>query len=408
MDLLPASSTVHVPPRLGRALLTSCITLGALGMSVTAYASPWTLPQHEVVLSTSMSFSNASEEYLNDGARQIFPLNGQFRSTSLNLGLRYGITSNLELEVQSTFKQLSYEADSVILDLVPEDLTRDQARNAIIDFDSSRMGAGDLQAALRYNVWRGVVMVTPELSLKVPLGYDKPTGTFTNIDRYLSGQDESPIVADDATLGDGQVDVQASLLLGTFFPWTRTFLRGDAGFRYRFDSPGNQFVANVKAGQFLSDRVVAFVGLRYAKTVTDGEVIGLSFVDTNPSQPAEDYVFAGNVEARDLTLDRDFTVLEAGVIFPLDKIELQLGYEQLLTGQNVSRIQSFLFGVIVNWPDATRPKDAAPTIPEDAIIEEEVIVVPVEPAPEPEPEPEPEPRVAEPPGPELEPIGPQP
>lgn len=385
-----------------KTLVTSFAALGALTLSQPAYASPWTLPQHEVVLSTSMSFSTASEEYLNDGTRQIFPLNGQFRSTSLNLGLRYGITNNLELEVQSSFKQLSYEADSVILDLVPEDLTRDQARNAIIDFDSSRMGAGDLQAALRYNLWRGLVMVTPELSLKVPLGYDKPTGTFTNIDRYLSGQDDSPIVADDATLGDGQVDVQASLLLGTFFPWTRTFLRGDAGFRYRFDSPGNQFVTNVKAGQFLSNRVVAFVGLRYAKTVTDGDVIGTSFVDTNPSQSADDYVFAGNVEQRDLTLDRDFTMLEAGVIFPLDKIELQLGYEQLLTGQNVSKLHSFLFGIIVNWPDATRPAAATPTLPEDVIIEEEIIIVPAEPKPEPAPAPQ----VSEPPGPELEPIGP--
>lgn len=343
------------------------------------FASPWTLPQHEVVLSTSFSFSGASEEYLNDGVRQVFPLNGHLNTSALNLGLRYGLTNNLELEVQAAFKQISYESDPVILDLVPENLTRDQARNAVIDFDSSRAGAADMQAALRYNLYRGAVLVTPELGIKLPLGYQAPQGTFSNIDRYLSGEDRAPIVADDVTLGDGQVDVQAAMLLGTFIPWTRTFARADFGARYRFGAPGNQAFINAKAGQYISDMVVVFAGLRYTKTITDGESIGTSFVDTNPTQPASDYTFEGNVEARPLTLDRDFTVLEIGAIFPLNKVELQVGYEQILTGKNITKIHSALVGMIVNWPDATR-QDSPQVAPsqEETIIEEEVIIVPAE------------------------------
>ena len=360
----------------------SCLlaTLAALSVASTAAASPWTLPQHEVVLTTSYSYSSADEEFLNDGVQQVFPLRGVFRSSSLNLGLRYGVTDTLEVEAQTSFKQVAYQADPVILDLFPEDLTRQQARDAIFDFSSSQFGAGDMFLTARYNLVRRFILVTPELSLKVPLGYDKPRGTFSNIERVLAGQDPTADIVDDATLGDGQVDLHAALLLGTFLPWTRTFIRAEGGYRRRFDSPGDQAFANVKAGQFLSDRLVVFAGVRYAKTVTEGEVIGQSFVDTNPTQPAREYVFGGNVEARDLTLDRDFTILEVGAILPLDKIELQISYEQIVTGVNITKLQTFNLGVIATWPEATKPASSPSAPPEqEEIIEEEIIIEPAPP-----------------------------
>lgn len=352
-------------------IIGGCLSMASVS---TAYASPWTLPQHELVLSTGYRFSAASEEYLQDGQRQQFSVGGRFRSSALEVALRYGLTDKLELELSSSFKQVSYESDPVILDLVPEMLTREQARDNIIDFDTERFGASDLYLNLRYNLIRSVLMVTPEFSLKVPMGYDKPKGTFANVEEYLAGEDPSLIVEDDVSLGDGQVDARVGLLLGSFIPATKTFFRGGFSFLYRFGAPGNQIAADFKVGQFLAPKLIIFGGVRYFKTVTEGDVIGTTFVDTNPTQPARRFVFSGNVETRDLRLDRDYTMLELGTIISLGRAELQVSYEQILTGRNISKIHAFGTGVIVAIPDATAPdapeQETAPATEEESQTEE--------------------------------------
>ncbi len=370
------------------AMTLCCAWLGSLA---SAHASPWTLPQHKLVLSTSTGFASATEEHLNDGTRQAFPLRGQFRSSSLTLGARYGFTDRLELDVQATFKQVSYRSEPVILDLNgPEEmLDLPSARDRVIDFDSSRFGAADMNIALRYGLARGPIMVAPELGLKVPLGYEGPRGTFDNFDAYFAGlpNAQSLETSGNGVLGDGQVDAQAGLLLGSYLPWTSSFIRAEAAYRLRFGAPGDQLVAAAKVGQFLADRGLVFVGVRWAKTITEGRSVGTSFIDTNPTQPARDYQFA-SVRPVDLFLDRDFTILEAGVIVPLDKIDLQVAYERTVAGRNVSRINTVNVSVTLSFPDATRqvlpdataPVDVAGEEEEEVEVIEEVIIVPV-PAP---------------------------
>lgn len=376
-----------------------------------AYASPWTLPQHELVLSTGYTYASADREYLQNGKNQDFSINGEFLSSTLGIGARYGLTDKLEVELQGSFKHLSYDVDPVILDI--KDITnRQEARDQVTDFDTERAGASDMNLGFRYNLYRGVVMVTPEFNLKVPLGYDKPRGTFRNVGEWLSGEDDVLVVEDDVTLGDGQVDARLGLLLGTFIPASKTFARGGAGFVFRFGDPGHQIMADIKVGQFLSPKLIVFGGVRYIKTVTEGEIIGDTFVDTNPTQDARDFAFA-SVEIQKLRLDRDYTSVEFGAIIRLDGAEMQLNVEKIVDGANVADLTSFGIGITVPMPDITAPEE--PDVPEateeieDTEDAEDAIEVPVEedlePVPAPKPAPAP-PKLTLPPVPEPAPVVP--
>lgn len=332
-----------------------------------ASASPWTLPQHDLSISTELGFASSRYEYLSDGRYLRYPLDGRFTSSTLALGFRYGFTDNFEMSVKPTFKLVSYEADSLVASGGPYDpnseLTLDEARARTLDFDETRLGAGDMDIAARYNLHRGYIMVTPEVSAKIPLGYQPPRETFVDTATLERG--------DDVTLGDGQIDITGALLLGAYIPWTKTFIRADAGYRHRFGSPGDQFVASAKAGQFLSENVIIFAGTRFVETVTDGDVIGLTFND--PLEQDAETFDNTLTEQNPLTLDRSFVSVEAGAIVKLSKVELQLSFEEVVDGANYSDLRSVNFGVVTNFPGATRQKQENPEnneVIEEVIIEE--------------------------------------
>ena len=356
--------------------LRSCPPLLALVLTLAvpslALASPWTLPQHELVISTDLSFSSADQEYLYEGSTlQDYPLRGHFRSTNLALSFRYGFTDAFEMEARPNFKQLSYDADPVILGLGPlasnETFTLPDARKGVIDFDASKFGAADMNLAARYNLYRGVVVVTPEVGAKIPLGYRAPEATFSE----LNPAESQFTVSDDATLGDGQVDVHAGLLLGTYIPLTRSFVRADGGFIHRFGAPGDQVYANAKVGQYALENLIFFAGVRWVETVIKGDAIGKTFVDTNPTQSALNYSFE-SVVVRDLFLDRDSSVVELGALIDLGKVEMQIGFEEVVAGRNFANLTSVNIGITTSFPDATRPEPLAPSPPEA----EAVIVIP--------------------------------
>ena len=333
-----------------------------------ASASPWTLPQHDLSVSTELSFASSRYEYLSDGRYLRYPLDGRFASSTLALGFRYGFTDNFEMSARPTFKLVSYEADSLVASGGPYDpesqLTLDQARARALDFDETRLGAGDMDIAARYNLHRGYIMVTPEVSAKIPLGYQPPQETFVDTATLERG--------DDVTLGDGQIDITAALLVGAYIPWTKTFIRADAGYRHRFGSPGDQFVASAKAGQFLTEHVILFVGTRFVETVTDGEVIGVTFND--PLEQDTETFDNTLTEQNPLTLDRSFVSIEGGAIFKLaNKVELQLSFEEVVDGANYSDLRSVNFGVVTNFPGATSPKQEAPQSEGKEVIEEVII-----------------------------------
>ena len=345
------------------------ITLLGLLVPALASASPWTLPQHDLSISTELGFATSQYEYLSDGTYLSYPLDGRFTSSTLGLGFRYGFTDRFEMSARPTFKLVSYEADSLVASGGPYDpdsqLTLDDARARTLDFDDTRLGAGDMDVAARYNLYRGYLVITPEASIKLPLGYQPPRETFLDTSTLERG--------DDVTLGDGQIDVTAALLIGAYIPWTKTFIRADAGYRHRFGSPGDQFVASAKAGQFLFDNLILFVGTRFVETVTEGEVIGVTFND--PLEQDAETFDNTLTEQNPLTLDRSFVSIEGGAIVKLSSVELQLSFEEVIDGANYSDLRSINFGVVTNFPGATRKKEEASGSEgsEGEVIEEVII-----------------------------------
>ncbi len=342
--------------RLAHAHTALCTFLVALAASLivsalapaSAEASPWTVQEDQFVLTLASNYQSADEEFLPDGELQSFPLSGRFSAYTLGLGGRYGFTDRFEGAFKVNFKQVNYEANPVLL-APPEDGGDTAAlNNAILDFSRSSAGAGDVFFHGRYNFMRGSVMMTTDTSLKFPTGYDQPSGTFAD-----PTAPTPTTVEDDVTLGDGQTDLTQSVLVGTYLPSLRTFMRLDAGYRHRFGSPGDQAVGSFSVGKYLGDKVVAFVGANGVYTVFEGEPVGQSFITRTPEKSASELSME-DIETIEIRLDKDYLNVEAGVILQLPEVEMRASYGQLVWGNNVSRVQSLSLAIVYALDDLTQ------------------------------------------------------
>lgn len=313
-----------------------------------AMASPWTLPQHELVLDLSHDFQVATEEFLPDGTRQPFPLAGTFRSHNSRFGARYGFTDRFEGAASFNVALVTYQADPLILDDFPDGATSSELTESILNFSSNRFGVGDVRLYGRYSlIQEGLVRVTSETTAKLPTGYDAPEGTFR------TRSDGTTEIVGQATLGDGQTDLTQSLLFGAFIAPTRTFVRLDTGFRLRFGAPGHQAVGAFRAGQFIGDTFLITAGVTGAYTLTTGAVIGEGFISTNPTADAADVAFEDS-EVIDMRLDSDDLRLEIGGLIQLGDFEFVASYSRTMWGNNTSLVSTFSLGAIFAFPDFTR------------------------------------------------------
>ncbi|MBA2662699.1 MAG: hypothetical protein H0U74_10420 [Bradymonadaceae bacterium] len=324
-------------------LFAAGVALAVLAHAAPASASPWTLPQDELVIGFNYTYQGATSEYLADGTYQDFPLEGQFLSHTMHIGSRYGFTPRFEGAVDLVFKQVTYQALPLILGGPDEGSALSAWNDSIIDFNTVRLGAGDFHFHGRYNLRRGLVMITSETSIKLPTGYEQPQGTFDEMTGEVRGQ---------ATMGDGQTDLTQSLLVGAYVPATGGFARLDMGLRLRFGSPGHQAVAGAKIGQPLGSNLVVFAGARGHYTLTEGEQIGVTMVAVDPAVARSQFSLA-NVRAVPLRLDSDQLTLEGGALIRLGTIELAVNYGYTAWGRNTAAVHSLTIGTGFAIPNAT-------------------------------------------------------
>ena len=334
--------------------LTGLSIVGALlALPATGIASPWTMDDDELSIQAGVDFQFADEEFLLDGQRQAFPLDGEYNASSLRLTTRYGFTDKFEMGAQLRLKHVTFEADPLVLlaedpASPDEDVPLSEARSRTLDFSTNNTGAGDVDLFGRYNFLnKGTVLLTTETLVKLPTGYQTPSGTFEN-DSFAEAT-----VQDDVTLGDGQTDLRQSLLFGAYIPPSKTFARADIGYEFRFGAPADQGVASVKVGQLIGDSLVVFAGARGALTLFEGETIGKTFIAKDPSIDAQDF-FISNIDIKDLTLDRDYVQVEGGVILKLERVELQFAYNRIVAGRNIPVINSLNFSTVVTSENVTR------------------------------------------------------
>jgi opacity protein-like surface antigen len=310
---------------------------------VTAVAgSPWVLAADEAVVQFDFRGEFADREFLPDGRNQRFPLNGQFQSQTAGFNFRYGMGQSLELGLSGSYKSLAYKADTVTvvnqvepgaIQILPSFSLSDQGQ-----------GLGDVFLSLRYNAFKSWLLLTPEIEVKVPTGYRGPEGTFAN-DKpgFIFDEDNNPIeqregavpIRDDLSLGDAQIDVRASLLLGTFVKATRTFARADLGYKYRFSGPAPTALWGLKAGQFVGSSFVLFLGVSGEESIGEGDVIGKSFATLLPDTPASSFPVQ-NFEVIDLRRDKSFTQVSGGGLLRLDDYEIILSGGKIVAGENIT------------------------------------------------------------------------
>lgn len=328
-------------------------TIARLGLAVAglwafapdvAQASPWTLPQGKGVLFTGFGYQVATQEYLDTPNAQVFPLDGRYDAASLTLGARLGLTDEFEIELSVPLTVVSYQSDPVIL-LDQPDL--DGFQENVINLSRTRAGVSDVRVFGRYRLLSRPLVLTIEGGIKIPTGYDGPAGTFgerpetqeefvNRIEQFVDPDN----VQDDVTLGDGQIDLQASLLVGYALRFG-LFFRLSAGYRLRLGGAGDQVIGLVRVGQAIGRTFLVYVGAEGALSIQDGRVIGISVAAEDPTLPAEDYGGLTNLRLRELQLFQDFIRVGGGTIIRLTKkLEFNLGYEYTLWGRNTAAVHS--------------------------------------------------------------------
>jgi len=340
--------------RLVFGLIAACFLL-APG-SVTA--SPWTLDEDEIIVTGRFDFQYADQEYFESGTPLDYSLNGRHRAATFDLSTRLGLIDGLELTFEMPLKLVSYRSDPVIL-LPCEEQSLDCSQENVISLSKTTGGVGDIRLGTRYQFLEGSIAGAFELELKTPTGYDRPAGTFGNEPKSAADFQENITtyvqpenVEDDVTLGDGQVDLSALALLGWSFS-TRTFLRLDSGYILRFGGAGDQVLTHLQVGQSVGNWVMLVGGSRFAYSVQEGEVIGVSVAAEDPSLPAEDYGGTKNLKLREVPLSQNSLKMHAGILLrATSQVELKLSYSQTVWGRNTALTQtvSLGFGTKFNLP----------------------------------------------------------
>lgn len=316
-----------------------------------ASASPWTLPADHIAVVGGFDYGFADSEWFEEGASRPFPLRGNFTSSTFTIGARFGFTDRLEFSASLPVKLVSYDADAVIL--LPSPIGDpmgdfDYYQDNVIDLTQTARGLGDLDVAARYRWFLRPFALTTEVKIKAPTGYAGPSGTFGDspktAEEFLAdpGRFVRPEnIRDDVTLGDGQLDVQLSMLFGYVFP-TNTFVRLDVGYNLRVSGAADQLVGGLKVGQVIAPGLLLFAGVGGVYSVEDGRVIGVSVAAIDPTLPANQFGGLENLQLRELRLFRDRVEVDGGVIIRLAPgVELNLGYGRTVWGRNTAEVQRF-------------------------------------------------------------------
>ncbi len=323
--------------------------LGVLLTSQRSEASPWTLPEGRGVFWTGFSFQTADREFLDEGGAQVFPLAGNFSSSSLTVGGRLGITDRLEFEISVPLTLVSYRADPVILlDAPPDEPSPlDFFQENVIDLSQTRAGVADIRAAGRYRIISGPLVLTAEVGVKIPTGYEGPAGTFgerpetqeeflENVDVFVAPEN----VRDDVTLGDAQVDLHGGLLLGYALS-SGTFFRLSGAYRLRLGGAGDQVTGLGRVGQAITRRFLVYGGAEIAYSIQDGRVIGISVAAQDPTLPATEYGGTTNLLLREIQLVRNELKVGGGLILrATDRLEFNAGYDYTVWGRNTAAIHA--------------------------------------------------------------------
>jgi hypothetical protein len=316
-----------------------------------AAASPWTLPAGRLLVLGGFDLQEANSEFIDVGPVRSFPLRGEYLASSFTLGARLGITDRFELEASLPFRLLAYRSDPVLF-LGSTGDSLDSFQDNIIDLSQTNGGVGDLNLAGRYRLFSGAFLVTSEVRIKAPTGYRGPAGTFgvdpRTVEDFTSAVGEvvrPDRVEDDVTLGDAQLDLSGSLLVGAAFD-SGAFLRAGVGYNLRLGGAGDQLLSDVRFGQAVGESLLIYAGGQLAFSVQAGDSIGVTVAAVDPDLPAQDYGGLTNLRPTTKRLATDSLEVGGGLIWRVgDATEVNVGYQRVIWGRQVAATNTVSVGL---------------------------------------------------------------
>ncbi len=193
--------------------LIAAMSFFALTFPGQVFGGAWT--QHEGGMYNKFQFNYywATQTFDKNGKK--FDSGGKFEDKNFTYYGEYGLKDNLTVITSIPVKQISNHLD-----------TGDNTKTT---------GVGDIDLALKYRLYKGEsAVISIQGLVKIPEAYDK--------NRALP-------------LGNGQYDVEARLLLGKSLYPLPLYFGLEAGYRFRFQAPADEFKLLAELGYSVTDKL---------------------------------------------------------------------------------------------------------------------------------------------------------
>jgi len=208
-----------------------------------AHAGAWSLSPGEYYSQMLGEWASSDTYYSQSGGRYFLEKGGLVESRSLFSYTELGWKKNM----------------SFVLGIPVRSVTRTEGAVANHAVLMTTTGFADAQLGVRYKIANGASAAALQLDWKPPLSYDPglrltredsllagdTNGDGDSLNMFIARQLSRPI------LGEGQNDLTMSIHLGTALTKLRGFVQADAGYRYRFEDPRDQFVGGGELGFWL-------------------------------------------------------------------------------------------------------------------------------------------------------------
>jgi len=254
------------------------------------HASVWQQKMNRYFLSGTQSFYSSETIFNSNGERFFLPLGGVFTKYETNLYYEYGLEDNIMFLANMFYYGLSYR-DSI----------------GVI----TNGGFGDQEVGLQFQLLKDIPTAALQFLVSFPF--------YTN--------------PGDPPLGNGQVDLQVTALVGSPFGYTMTqgFWEIYFGLRKRFEAPSDQIRAGGTIGLNISRRVT----ILFATSL----ILGLGNQDKVDKNLTFSQIFLRN-------LDFSLLKIEPAIIYKFNKhISGYVGYSVDAFGRDVGAGRAFKLGL---------------------------------------------------------------
>jgi protein XagA len=269
--------------------LTLFIMMCFCYFAVSCFAGAWTSKKGEAYNKLAFNYYSTDENYDDDGDKEDFPSNGEYKDYNLQYYMEYGITSDITMIFTSYYKYLNKEDDSM---------------------ESETWGISDVELGLKYNLLDTKMgIVSAQGLVKIPELYDED---------------------DTLPLGNGQYDFEIRMLYGlSLYPKVPGYLNAEIGYRFRTDDPSDEWRYLLEFGMDFGPKTYARIKLDGIKNADNGET--LPTIGGNPT----------------LTNNFNLGKLDMALGYKLSKKwSAEVGYTPEIYGENTSAGETYSLSVI--------------------------------------------------------------